>query len=63
MKEETTSEVRALANALYLRLPWWKRASYRKWKKRNGWDASGIYKRCLLEARLIFSEELYSEDL
>ena len=56
MKEEQ-QQVRELARQIYLKLPWWKRAQYRKWKKRNNWDVKDIYTRCLREAKELIRDE------
>lgn len=60
---EITPEIRATANQLYMNLPWWKRAQFRKWYASNGWDVKGIYKRCLIEALHIHSMVIYPSDI
>jgi hypothetical protein len=55
--KDRREDVRKLARQLYLKLPWWKRATYRKWKKSNNWDVKDIYSRCLREAKEIISDE------
>lgn len=62
MNEENNSRIFDTALALYLRLPWWKGAQFRKWYRSNNWDVLHIYERCLEEARAIAREnERYSE--
>lgn len=51
------NKVAELAHQLYLKLPWWKRNTYREWWASNNWDVKGIYDRCLKEARSIIEQD------
>jgi hypothetical protein len=46
-----------LARQLYMKLPFWKRALFRKWHKSNGWDVKWIYESCITEAEGIIHTE------
>lgn len=50
---EPNKELRELAIKIYLLKPFWKKRSFIKWNKSNGWDIKHVFDECVEEAKLL----------